>query len=147
MKSIVVVAMLFLLTFSACGTTFLQTFDDRNLKNLQELNQHNVSGFWKTINGELKAISRGEVTHLLTTRDETCQNYNTEIDVKPLKKHGLGNIAIAVQIQGAWLVYCTIDDLPFRGEAASAAELAGNFYDHSSVIFHFETSLFLRLNE
>ena len=43
------------------------------------------------------AESREAYIHLLTTEDSTWENYTMELDVKPLKKHGIGGISIAVR--------------------------------------------------
>lgn len=116
MKFAISAGVLFLFTFSIEAGTFLETFEDRDLEEWRELNMHNVArGSWKIIDGELEAISRRETTHLLVIGDETWRDYIIEVDVKPLKKQGPGNIAIAARIQGTWLVYCVVGDQPFLG--------------------------------
>ena len=77
-----------------------RTFDDGNLDAWNELAQlNNAPGSWEIINDELHAVSREEFVRLLTTGDETWENYTVELDVKPLKKHGIGSISIAVRVK------------------------------------------------
>ncbi len=148
MISIFIVAMLFLFTFSVWGGEFLETFDDGDLKSWQELVQHNAApGSWKVINGELHAISPGEATRLLTIGDEAWRDYIVEFDVRPLKKHGPGNIAIAARIHGTWLMSWMVGDLPFLGLKSRVTGAAGNFHENKSIFFHVEPSPFLRLNK
>ena len=148
MNRAIFAAGLFLLTTSIWAGKFSETFDNAKLKEWQELKRHNVApGSWKIIDGELHAISRRETTHLLTIGDETWRDYIIEVDVKPLKKHGPGNIWIAARIQGAWLVSCVIGDRPFLGLESGTTAIAGNFHENRFVSLRFEPSPFLRLNK
>ena len=91
MKFIGIVVVLFLLPFSALSGTFLETFNNGDMEGWQELVQlNNALGFWEIVNDELEAVSRELFIRLLTTGDETWENYTIEFDVKPLKKHGIG---------------------------------------------------------
>ena len=114
MKSVIIVATLFLLPFSVCAGTFLETFDDGDLEGWQELWANKGPAVWEIVDDELWAESREAYKHLLTTGDNTWENYTMELDVKPLKKHGIGGIAIAVRVDGTWLVYCSIFDPVIR---------------------------------
>ena len=103
----------FFLTFSALAGTFLDTFDDGKLVDWQTLVMFDLDdpGSWEIIDGELQAISNtGGGTRLLTTGDETWQDYDIEFDVKPLEKHGPGSIAVAARIEGTWGVVCRVGD-------------------------------------
>ena len=89
------IALLLLIPFSALAGTFLETFDDKDLEDWQELVQLNkVPGSWEVVDGELHAISRETFLRLLTTGNDTTlwEDYTVEFDVKPLKKHGIGEI-------------------------------------------------------
>ena len=110
MKSVMIVATLFLLTSSVWAGTFLETFDGKDLDGWQEIWVDKGPAVWEIVDGELHAESREAYIHLLTTGDNTWENYTIELDVKPLKKHGIGGISIAVRVDGAWLVYCSISD-------------------------------------
>ncbi|MDE0684788.1 MAG: DUF1080 domain-containing protein [Candidatus Poribacteria bacterium] len=148
MKCVSIIAIFFLLTFSVWAGRFVETFDGNKLREWKELVQHNAApGSWRIINGELEAISRGNATRLLTLGDETWRNYIVELNVKPLRKHGPGNIAIAAPIQGTWLMYYVIGDLPFLGRESMATAIAGNFHLNKSVFFSFEPSPFFEVNK
>ena len=110
MKSVMIVATVFFLTFSVWAGTFLETFDGKELDGWQEIWVDKGPAVWEIVDGELHAESREAYTHLLTTGDDTWEDYTVELDVKPLKKHGIGGISIAVRVDGAWLVYCSISD-------------------------------------
>ena len=95
----------FFLSFSALAGTFTETFDGGKLDNWQELVMFGVeaAGSWEIIDSELHAIQNtGGVTHLLTIGEDTWQDYDVEFDVKPLERHGHGNIAIATRIRKKW---------------------------------------------
>ena len=119
MKTLIIGLGLFILTCSAGAGTFVETFDDNgDLEKWQELTILGVDspGLWNIIDGELQYILKFDdagLGSLLTTGDEMWQDYSIEFDVKPLIKHGDGNIAIAARINQTWGVVCTIGDLPF----------------------------------
>ena len=133
MKFLIIVTTLFVFTLPVLAGTFLETFDGKNLDGWQEIWVDKAPTVWEIVDDELRAESREAYTHLLTTGDTTWEDYTMEIDVKPLKKHGIGGIAIAVRVDGTWLVYCRIfdpviirgDDPPFQEEriGCSAAGL------------------------
>ena len=111
MKPIIIVVILFLCPFPGWTGTFLETFDDGELEGWTELVQlNNQPGSWEIVDDELHAISHETFLRLLTTGDDTWEDYTIEFDVKPLKKHGIGAISIAVRVQETWIVYCSISD-------------------------------------
>ena len=86
MKCICIVTVLLLLPFSGWSGTFLETFDDKDLEGWQELVQLNKApGSWEIVNDELHAVSPDPAMRLLTTGDETWEDYTLEFDVKPEK--------------------------------------------------------------
>ena len=117
MKSVIIVAILFLLTFSVWAGTFLETFDGKDLDGWQEIWTDKGPAVWEIVDDQLHAESREAYIHLLTTGDNTWEDYTMELDVKPLKKHGIGGISIAVRVDGTWLVSCSIfDPVIIRGD-------------------------------
>ena len=117
MKSVMIVATLFLLTFSVWAGTFLETFDGKELDGWQQIWVDKGPAVWEIVDDELHAESREAYIHLLTTGDDTWEDYTMAFDVKPVKKHGIGGISIAVRVDGAWLVYCSIfDPVIIRGD-------------------------------
>ena len=153
MKSVTIVVVLFLLPFSVLAGTFLETFDDGDLEGWQELVQlNNAPGVWEIVNDELEAVSRETFVRLLTTGDETWEDYTVELDVKPLKKHGIGNISIAARVKGTWIVSCSVEDpvvivdgKPLLGSRVSCTY--GNLHDTIFLILHTEPHPLLKLNK
>ena len=110
MKFLITVTVLFLFPLSVLAGTFLETFDGKDLDGWQQIWAIKGPAVWEVVDGELRADSREAYTHLLTTGDSTWEDYTMAFDVKPLKKHGIGGISIAVRVDGTWLVYCSIFD-------------------------------------
>ena len=111
MKRKSIIILLFFLSTTASAGTFLETFDAPNLEGWQELVQLNkIEGFWEIVDGELHTVSRQTFLRLLTTEEATWKDYTLALDVKPLKKHGIGRVTIAVRVNGSWGVYCNIHD-------------------------------------
>ena len=134
MKFVIIVAILFLLPLSVWAGTFLETFDGKELDEWQEIWVDKATAVWEVVDGELHAESREAYIHLLTTGDSTWEDYTMEFDVKPLKKHGIGGILIAVRVDETWLVHCSISDpVIIRGDDPPVQErriscLAGGFH-------------------
>jgi hypothetical protein len=154
MKFISIVVMLFLLPFSVWAGTFLENFDDGDLEGWQELvvQLNEAAGSWNVINDELHAVSHEGFPHLLTTGDDTWEDYTLEFEVKPLKKHGRGAIAIAARIKGGVLFYCSFADLvilgnddPLLGSFLSC--MKGDLRDAEFTVLYFEPHPLLRLNK
>ena len=123
MKSVMIVATLFLLTSSVWAGTFLETFDGKDLDGWQQIWVDKGPAIWEIVDDELHAESREGFIHLLTTGDTTWEDYTMELDVKPLKKHGIGGIYIAVRVDRTWLVYCSISDpVIIRGDEPPVQE-------------------------
>ena len=110
MKFTGITVLLLLLSFSVSAGTFLETFDGKKLEGWQELWGDKGPAVWEVVDDELWAESREAYTHLLITGDSTWEDYTMEFDVKPLKKHGIGGISIAVRVKETWLVRCSIFD-------------------------------------
>ena len=147
-KLTIIELLVFSITVSAWAGTFVEQFDDRNLETWQELIAHNAApGSWDIIDGELQAISHGGFTRLLITGNEAWRDYVIRFDIKPLKKHGPGNIAIAARVKKNWMVWCVIGDMPFPLPESRATCLGGNFHDDRLFLFDTKPSPFLKLSE
>ena len=148
MKSLLVGSVIFLCTFSAWADTFLETFDVVDMEGWQELIMlDGEPGSWEVLDGELQAISRGGLTRLLVRGDETWKDYTITVDIKPLKKHGPGNIAIAARVMENWGVWCVIGNLPILEPDSRAICQCGNFHDEKSRLLKSKHSPFLKLNK
>ena len=153
MKSVTIVVVLSLLTFSVLAGTFLETFDDGDLEGWQELvaQLNEAAGSWNVINNELHAVSHEGFPHLLTMGDDTWEDYTLEFDVKPLIKHGRGAIAIAARVKGGLLFYCSFADLvifgnddPLLGSFLNC--MKGDFHNAEFTMLYFESHPLLRVN-
>lgn len=154
MKDLIIVAVLFLLPLSASAGTFLETFDDADLKGWQELVELNEApGAWEIIDDELHTVSHDPAIRLLTIGSERWEDYTIEFDVKPVKKHGIGGISIAARIQETWLILCSIADpvVIVDGKAVPGGEKvycsARNLHDVIAIQLHTEPHPLLRLNK
>ena len=148
MKSLLVGSVIFLCTFSAWADTFLETFDAVDIEGWQELIMLDAEpGSWEVLDGELQAVSRGGLTRLLVTGNETWKDYTITVDIKPLKKHGPGNIAIAARVMENWVVWCVIGNLPILEPDSRAICQCGNFHDEKSRLLKSKRSPFLKLNK
>lgn len=145
MKSVIIGFGVFLLIGSTWAGTFVETFDDKRLDSWQEIVwRDDPPGSWKIIDGELHAVNDDRVLRLLTIGDKTWQDYTVEFDVKPLRKHGTGSIAIAARIKGTTLVFCEIGDLPFFILTNIICSTTSNFHDKHSQLLYFESHSLLR---
>ena len=158
MKALNIGLGIFLLTCSASAGTFLETFDAEDLEAWRELIWLNIDigeASWEITGGELHGFVPLGIARLFTMGDERWRDYIIEFDVKPLKKHGPGNIAIAARVKESWAVWCTVGDnirilndegLPEPGSRAIC--FGGNFYvkDQRPILASTPTSL-LKLNK
>ena len=141
MKALGIGLGLFILTCSAGAGTFVETFDDNgDLEKWQELTILGLDspGLWNIVDGELQYIldfDDGGFSSLLTTGDETWQDYSIEFDVKPRIKQGDGNIAIAARISQTWGVVCTIGDRPFPELGSMVRCYGGNLQGFEFLTF------------
>lgn len=148
MKLIAIGSAILLFTLPAWAGTFIEDFDN-NFGVWQELLMADaVPGSWEIVDGELHAVSPDGWTRLLTVGDETWRDYTFEFDVKPLDNRGPSNIVVAARINGSWLVWCFIGDLPFVDNISEVMFAAGNFQDPNTFLFsHSKRQRFLKLNE
>ena len=148
MKLLLTGSVIFFCSFSAWAGTFLETFDEANMNEWQELIMLDAEpGSWEVLDGELQAISRGGLTRLLITGDKTWKDYTITVDIKPLKKHGPGNIAIAARVMENWGVWCVIGNLPILEPDSRAICQYGNFHDDNSRLLKSKLIPFLKLNK
>lgn len=149
MKLAIIGSIVLLFTLSAGAGTFLVDFDNGKLDEWKELLMGDaLPGSWEIVDGELHAVSPNGWTRLLTIGDETWRDYTIEFDVKPLDNRGPSNIVVAARINGSWLVWCFIGDLPFVDNISEVMFAAGNFQDPNTFLFsHSKRQRFLKLNE
>lgn len=123
MKSIIIIIGIFFFSPSGWTGVILETFGDENLDDWQEVTHQNlkVNASWEVIDGELHGFNHHPLIRLLTTKDETWQDYSIEFEVKPLIKVGAGSILIVARMRGNQGVMCMVGDMffPERGSQAT----------------------------
>ena len=149
-----ILTLLFLLSLSATAGTFIETFDGKDMEEWRELVElNNPPGLWEIVNDELEVVNREPSLHFFTTGDETWKDYTVEFDVKPIKKHGIGGIAIAARVKESWLVYCAVRDIVIlMGDKPAVHEtridcLAGDLHNVEFELLYTEPHPLLRLNK
>ena len=157
MKALIIGLGIFILTCSAGAEVFLETFDDRDIiEQLQELKILNIghAGFHslKIVRGQLESLIIGDdrVTRLFIIGDEEWQDYDIEVDVKPLRKHGPAHIMIGSRIHKdkkdqTWGVLCTIGDMPIP-EPESMARCFGGRLINQNAFLHYKTKPYRSLS-
>ena len=147
MKLVLIGLGVFFLAFFALAGTFLDTFDDGKLVDWQELVMFGIDdpGSWEIIDGHLHAISRG-VTRLLTIGDETWQDYDIEVDVKPIKRHGPGRVAVAARIKETSGVVCVVGDRHDPGRPKAKC-FGGDFHGDAFLVYGEEPHPLLELQK
>lgn len=147
MKSVSIIAILFLLTFSVWAGTFVETFDD-GIANWKELNVHDaVLGSWEIIDAELEMTNPGGGARFFTTGDETWQDYSIEVNVKPLKKRGPGNIGILARVKGSRAVWCLVSDLFLNDPESKVMCISRDFDEKIAEALYIKPHRLLRLNK
>ena len=147
-KFVIMIAGIFLITFPGWTGVILETFEDENLDDWQEETQENlkVNASWEVIDGDLHGVNHHRLIRLLTTKDETWQDYSVEFKVKPLIKVGAGGILIVARMQGDQGVMCMVGDMFFPERGSEAICMYG---DLQQSIFNLRKQLphkFLPLN-
>ena len=136
------------LAFSALAGTFLDTFDDEKLVDWQTLVMFGIDdpGSWEVIDGELQAITNDTITRLLTIGEEIWQDYEIEFDVKPLEKHGPGDIVVAARIKGTWGVVCSVGDASAPGKPTAEC-FGGNLHGNAFLLYDQKPHPLLKLRK
>lgn len=146
MKLTRIVAVLLLLPLSGWAGTFIETFNDDDLEEWQELVQQNKKpGTWEIIDRELHATSADAWPRLLTIGNKKWGDYTIEVDVKPLEKRGMASIVIAARIKGTWLVFCEIGDRVFGTPNVFCR--TGDFHTNRSQLLYIGKHSLLKLND
>ena len=148
MKTLLVGLGIFIFTSSVWAGRFVETFRDGDMEGWHELLLPQAEpGSWKIIDGELHGISPEGFTRLLTMGDKTWRDYVVEFDVKPLEKHGLGNIAIAARVKDTRAIMSVIGDLPLPVPAPLASCFVADFDQKTFSFLDSKVSALLELGE
>ena len=103
---------LFLLTMSVSAGTFLEAFDNFNLQDWEEVSERNAPvGEWRGVNGELHAESKDNAIRMLVIKNAVWHDYEVELDVMPLARHGRGHIVLAARVNQTYAVVFAIGNI------------------------------------
>lgn len=109
---------LFLATLSVSAKTFLETFDQLNLKDWNEITERNFPvGEWRVVDGALHAESKDDAIRMLVIKDAAWRDYEVALDVLPLVRHGRGHIVLAARVNQTYAVVFAIGDIFWNAPA------------------------------
>ena len=109
---------LFLLTLSVSAGTFFETFDRRDLKDWEKVNERNFGdGEWRIVDGVLHAESKDNAIRMLVIKDAAWHDYEIEIDVMPLDRHGRGHIVLAARVNETHAIVFAIGNIFWNAPA------------------------------
>ena len=109
-------------TFPVSAGTFFETFDNFNLKDWEKVNEQNApAGEWRGLNGELHAESKDDAIRMLGIKDAAWHDYEVEIDVMPLDKHGRGHIVLAARVNQTHAIVFAIGNIFWNAPAPIAS--------------------------
>ena len=102
----------FLVTLPICAGTFLETFDNLNLKDWKEVSERNFPvGEWRIVNGTLHAESKDDAIRMLVVKNAAWHDYEVELDVMPLVRHGRGHIVLAARVNQSRAIVFAIGNI------------------------------------
>ncbi len=98
--------------------TFFETFDNFNLQDWDEVTERNFpAGDWRVVNGVLQAESKDDAIQMLVIKDAAWHDYEVEIDVMPLAKHGRGHIVLAARVKQTHAIVFAIGNIFWNAPA------------------------------
>ena len=105
-------------TLPVSAGTFFETFDNFNLQDWDEVTERNFPvGEWRAVNDVLQAESRDDAIRMLVIKDAAWHDYEVEIDVMPLAKHGRGHIVLAARVNQTYAVIFAIGNIFWNAPA------------------------------
>ena len=109
---LIIVGILLFQTLPVSAGTFFETFDNFNLKDWEEINERNTpAGKWSVDNGVLHAESKDNAIRMLAIKDAAWQDYEVELDVMPLARHGQGHIVLAARVNQMYAIVFAIGNI------------------------------------
>ena len=110
--TLMVASLLLFQTLSVSAGTFLETFDNFNLKDWEEVTEGNTpAGEWRGVNGVLHAESKDNAIRMLVIKDAAWHDYEVELDVMPLNRHGRGHIVLAARVNQTYAIVFAIGNI------------------------------------
>jgi hypothetical protein len=99
-------------TLPVSAGTFFETFDNFNLKDWEEVKERNTpAGKWSVDNGVLQGESKDNAIRMLVIKDAAWQDYEVELDVMPLARHGRGHIVLAARVNQTYAIVFAIGNI------------------------------------
>ena len=110
--TLMVMSLLLFQTLSVSAGTFVETFDNFNLKDWEEVTEGNTpAGEWRGVNGVLHAESKDNAIRMLVIKDAAWHDYEVELDVMPLNRHGRGHIVLAARVNQTYAIVFAIGNI------------------------------------
>ncbi|MDE0015978.1 MAG: hypothetical protein OXU51_07325 [Candidatus Poribacteria bacterium] len=104
--------------FPVSAGTFVETFDNFNLKDWEEVNERNAPvGEWWGINGMLHAENKDNAIQMLAIKDAAWHDYEVELDVMPLDRQGRGHIVLAARVNQTHAIVFAIGNIFWNAPA------------------------------
>ena len=109
-------------TLPVSAGTFLETFDNFNLQDWDEVTERNFPvGKWRVVKGVLQAESKDDAIQMLVIKDAAWHDYEVEIDVMPLAKHGRGHIVLAARVNQTYAIVFATGNIFWNAPAPIAS--------------------------
>ena len=109
---LIIASLLLFQTLPVSAGTFFETFDNFNLKDWEEVTEQNaLAGEWRVDNGVLHAESKDNALRMLVIKDAAWQDYEVELDVMPLARHGRGHIVLAARVNQMYAIVFAIGNI------------------------------------
>ena len=110
--TLIIASLFFFQSLPVSAGTFLETFDNFNPKDWQEVSERNApAAEWRVVNGELHAESKDNAIGMLIIKDAAWHDYEVALDVMPLVRHGRGHIVLAVRVNQVYAVVFAIGNV------------------------------------
>ena len=103
---------LMLLSQISISGIYVDTFENRRLSDWKDINVNDSRPVnWKVFNGEVRVESKDSDTRILVLKDTEWTNYEVELSVMPLKRHGQGHIVLASRVTSTRAIVFSIGDI------------------------------------
>ena len=116
--ALIIASLLLCQTLPVSAGTFVETFDNVNLKGWEEVTERNApAGEWRVVDGVLHAESKDNATRMLVITDAAWHDYEVALDVMPLLRHGRGHIVLAARVNQTHAIVFAIGNIFWNAPA------------------------------
>ena len=125
--TLMIVSLTLIQTLPGFAGTFLETFDNFNFQDWEEVTERNLPVVeWKLVNGELHAESKDNAIRMLVIKNAAWHDYEVEIDVMPLVRHGRGHIVLAARVNETHAVVFAIGNIFWNAPSPTVSGVVFN---------------------